>query len=161
MNPATHHRLTTLISAMCIAGMLGATTPTAYTPATSTTTTHQWSIPAAVEHRDVIRAEITPTRDSPTAKAVSCPSGWFCFYDETDFVAPRGKLSDCGWQYLSDFDWQNRIEAAYYNLSSGSAKFYESNGTYLFQVSAANRSLSNVGTKQNKADKVYRTCTVQ
>lgn len=94
---------------------------------------------------------------SPLA-AVSCPRDWFCFYDKTYFIEPRGKLSDCGWQSLSEYRWANRIESAYYNLSSGSAKFYDNNGTYLFQVSAANRSLSNVGADQNKADKVYRSC---
>ncbi|WP_433230251.1 peptidase inhibitor family I36 protein [Micromonospora sp. CA-248260] len=88
----------------------------------------------------------------------TCPSGWFCFYDDTRFGDPYGKLSDCGWQNLATWGWQNRTEAVYYNLPSGSASFYESNGTFLFKVSAASRSISDVYPKQNKADKVYRSC---
>ncbi|MFY1686017.1 peptidase inhibitor family I36 protein [Micromonospora sp. WMMD730] len=90
--------------------------------------------------------------------APSCPDGWFCFYDDVRFGTPYGKLSDCGWQNLATWGWQNRTEAVYYNLKSGSVTFYESNGTPLFTVSASKRSISDVYPKQNRADKVYRAC---
>jgi hypothetical protein len=97
-------------------------------------------------------------RTAETLALATCPSGWYCFYDETGFGQPVGKLSSCGWQSLATWGWQNRINAAYYNLASGSASFYEGNGTYLFQVSATSRSLSDVYPLQNRADKVYRYC---
>jgi hypothetical protein len=133
MTRAVLHRVTALLGLTCISGLLASTMPASAALA---------GTPAS----------------TPVVLALNCPSGWFCFYDETGFLGDRGKLSSCGWQNLRDFQWANRIEAAYYNLSSGSASFYESNGTYLFQVTAANRSLSDVGSKQNKADKVYRAC---
>ncbi|QDY11330.1 hypothetical protein FJK98_32865 [Micromonospora sp. HM134] len=99
------------------------------------------------------------SRTSPGVLAApSCPSGWFCFYDDVRFGTPYGKLSDCGWQNLATWGWQNRTEAVFYNLPSGSAAFYESNGTWLFTVSSAARSISDVYPKQNRADKVYRAC---
>ena len=153
--------LKALISALCICGILVGAAPTrAPAPASPGTFTASASTGSTtVEYRGAGSVEamqrITPS--SPFA-AVSCPSEWFCFYDETYFIEPRGKLSDCGWQYLSEYRWAYRIESAYYNLPKGSAKFYDSNGNYLFQVSAANRSLSNVGAHQNKATKVYRSC---
>jgi len=97
-------------------------------------------------------------RSAKALALATCPSGWFCFYDEAGFGQPFGKLSSCGWQNLSTWGWQNRINAAYYNLASGSASFYENTGTYLFQVSATSRSLSDVSPLQNRADKVYRYC---
>jgi hypothetical protein len=158
MNRVARHRLTTLISAMCIPALLVVTTPTPASASATTSTNDARSAATSVEHRFTVEAEDSQSPVTPTLAALSCPSGWFCFYEETDFGNPYGKLSSCGWQSLADFNWSNRVEAAYYNLSTGSASFYESNGTYLFQVSAANRSLSDVGSKQNKADKVYRAC---
>jgi hypothetical protein len=40
-----------------------------------------------------------------------CPGGWFCFYDHTNWGYPRGKLSDCGWQDLGRFGWNDRTES--------------------------------------------------
>lgn len=160
MNHVVRRRLTTLVSATCIPGLLAAALPVVPASASAATPTNQGRLvpTTAVESRNVLGATRTPPADTTTLAAVTCPSGWFCFHEEADFGNPRGKLSSCGWQNLATYDWTNRIDAAYYNLSAGSASFYESNGTYLFQVSAGNRSLSDVGSKKDKADKVYRAC---
>jgi hypothetical protein len=41
-----------------------------------------------------------------------CPNGWFCFYDHTGYGYPRGKLSDCFWQDLGRYGWNDRTESS-------------------------------------------------
>jgi hypothetical protein len=56
------------------------------------------------------------TYPMPGASALGvpdCPSGWFCFYDNTSWNYPRGRLSDCGWQNLNDFGWSDRTESVH------------------------------------------------
>jgi hypothetical protein len=94
-----------------------------------------------------------------------CPAGWFCFYDHTNFGYPRGKLSDCGWQDLAWWGWQDRTESVHYNMSSGSVTFIEHSGPPdhsgdygLFNVGTSNRTLSDVYPYRNMANHVYRFC---
>ncbi|MFB9446443.1 hypothetical protein Dvina_27215 [Dactylosporangium vinaceum] len=94
----------------------------------------------------------------PRADAlVDCPSGWYCFYDRPDYGYPRGKLSDCGWQSLAWWGWQDRVESAFYNLSRGSVQFLDT-GAGLFQISAGARALGDAGAGRNRATEVYRYC---
>ena len=51
-----------------------------------------------------------------------CESGWFCFYDNTYWGYPRGKLSDCGWQDLARWGWHDRTESV--DNSTGSSIQY-------------------------------------
>lgn len=94
-----------------------------------------------------------------------CPSGWFCFYDHTNYGYPRGKLSDCGWQDLAGYGWQDRIESVHYNMSSGSVTYIEHSGPPdhsgdygLFNVGVSNRFMSDVYPYRNMANHVYRFC---
>jgi hypothetical protein len=107
------------------------------------------------------RFVVTVTRPAGTLAAPDCPSGWYCFYDRTNFNYPRGKLSDCGWQDLGWWGWRNRTESVHYNMASGSALFMNEAGatdTILFTVSPTRRTIVDVGTHRNKADYVYRYC---
>ncbi|QNP74641.1 peptidase inhibitor family I36 protein [Streptomyces roseirectus] len=54
---------------------------------------------------------------SAAPPAPSCPEGWFCFWDGPNFQGSRGRLSDCGVQYLSTWGWGNRIESSYNNTN--------------------------------------------
>lgn len=54
---------------------------------------------------------------SAESTAASCPEGWFCFWDGPNFQGSRGRLSDCGVQYLSTWGWGNRIESSYNNTN--------------------------------------------
>ncbi|WP_426514432.1 peptidase inhibitor family I36 protein [Dactylosporangium sp. McL0621] len=92
-----------------------------------------------------------------TDALIDCPSGWFCFYDRPDYGYPRGKLSDCGWQSLAWWGWQDRVESAYYNLSRGSVQFLDG-GTGLFQIGTAARAIGDAGSGRNRATDVYRYC---
>ncbi len=94
-----------------------------------------------------------------------CPSGWFCFYDRVNFGWPRGKLSDCGWQDLATWGWQNRTESAHYNSASGSVSFTahgsradHGDDTTVFTVSVSRRTIADVYPYRNVADHVYRFC---
>ncbi|MEV0560974.1 hypothetical protein [Dactylosporangium sp. NPDC050588] len=91
-------------------------------------------------------------------RAVDCPLGSVCFYDRPDFGFPRGEVHDCGWQDLSTFGWQDRIESAVFNRSHGLAQFFDS-GTPLFSVGVGHRSLPDAGTEaRNRATQVYVHC---
>jgi hypothetical protein len=62
----------------------------------------------------------------PGARAAAlpdCPSGWFCFYDGTNFNYPRGRFSDCGWQDLGRYGWSDRTSSI--DNSTGSTIDYE------------------------------------
>lgn len=90
-----------------------------------------------------------------------CPSGWFCFYDGINYTYPRGRLSDCGFQRLSTWSWQNRVESAHYNLSTGSVVFIDETGTTdttLFTIGTGRRAVADVGSARNRADYVFRYC---
>ncbi|WP_040392747.1 peptidase inhibitor family I36 protein [Catelliglobosispora koreensis] len=94
-----------------------------------------------------------------------CPSGWFCFYEHTNFGYPRGKLSSCGWQDLAWWGWHDRTEAVHFNQSGGSVVFISHVGppdhSYdygLFSVSTGRRTISDVYPYRNMADHVYRYC---
>jgi hypothetical protein len=88
---------------------------------------------------------------------VDCPYGWFCFYDRPAYGYPRGKLSSCGWQSLATWGWQDRVESAYYNLSTGSVQFLDY-GFPLFQVGVGARAIGDVSPYRNRATEVYRYC---
>jgi hypothetical protein len=94
-----------------------------------------------------------------------CPVGWFCFYEYINFGYPRGKLSDCGWQDLAYWNWQDRTESAHYNLNTGYTVFLDhgsspqhTDDVRLFTVSATARTIADVGVHRNKANHVYRYC---
>lgn len=101
-----------------------------------------------------------------TTQGADCTSGWFCFYDHPNYVWPRGRLSDCGWQDLTRWGWHNRVESAYYNMNIGSVIFID-HGPYsdhsadigLFTTSTSKRAVPELTTHhRNKADHVYRYC---
>lgn len=52
-----------------------------------------------------------------------CPSDSFCFYDYTDFGYPRGRLSSCGPQDLSQYGWNDRAESQHNNSWDGVSFF--------------------------------------
>ena len=97
--------------------------------------------------------------------AADCPSGWFCFYDQVNFGYPRGKLSDCGWQDLAWWGWQDRTESVHYNMSTGSVSFINhgsaadhSFDVTIFGVSTSVPTDNDVSPYRNQADHVYRFC---
>jgi hypothetical protein len=90
-----------------------------------------------------------------------CPSGWFCFYEYPWYGYPRGKLSDCGLQFLATWSWQNRIDSVHHNQSFGTVSFIDETGeidTKLFSVSPSKRTISDAGWACNRADYVFRLC---
>jgi hypothetical protein len=108
---------------------------------------------------------VTIARPTATAAVTAdCPAGWFCFYDGTNYAYPRGKLSACGGQDLTQYGWSNRVNSAYYNLLNGKVTFYDSktsapnDDVALFTISTATRGNPDAGANRNKADYVYRTC---
>lgn len=94
-----------------------------------------------------------------------CPSGWFCFYDQPDYTGRRGQLSDCGWQDLAWWDWNDRTVSAYYNMSRGYVQFLNhaagttshTKDTILFTLTTTARGLRLVPTPK-AADHVNRVC---
>ncbi|GAA2412322.1 peptidase inhibitor family I36 protein [Nonomuraea africana] len=102
-----------------------------------------------------------------TLGSPDCPSGWFCFYDNTYFGYPRGKLSDWGVQDLSAYSWSDRTESVHSNTTA-CVSFWNhrdpqhpvnqigTNDEWLFTVDNYTRSISNVGTDRNMADHVLR-----
>ncbi|GIJ33240.1 peptidase inhibitor family I36 protein [Micromonospora sediminimaris] len=103
--------------------------------------------------------ELIVTLDAPvgTYGVADCPSGWFCFYEWPNYGYPRGKLSSCGWQNLSTWSWQFRVESAHYNLGSGHVGFYYHNQE-LFRINPSKRLHSDAGQWRNWANRVYRHC---
>lgn len=114
----------------------------------------------------------TPPQDALAARTLSaagvadCPSGWFCFYDGDNFGYPRGKLSDCRWQDLGVYGWNDRTNSVHNNTSS-LVEFHQhldygnpANGhTYdytIFGISAYNSSPH--VNPSNQADHTYRYC---
>jgi hypothetical protein len=90
-----------------------------------------------------------------------CPSGWFCFYEWTWFGYPRGKLSDCGWQDLAWWQWQDRLESVHHNQSSGTVYFIDETGstdTVAFTASPSRRTIVDASPFRNKVNYVYRLC---
>jgi peptidase inhibitor family I36 len=61
---------------------------------------------------------------STVAGVPDCPSGWFCFYEHTNYGYPRGKLSDCGWQNLWQYGWDDRISSVH-NRTSTTVEYWE------------------------------------
>jgi hypothetical protein len=98
--------------------------------------------------------------------APDCPSGWFCFYEDINYGYPRGQLSDCGWQDLAWWSWQDRTESVHYNMSTGSVVFINhaagssshTNDVRLFEVNTVVRTIADVSPYKNMADHVYRFC---
>ena len=108
---------------------------------------------------------VTLAGPASTIASVDCPAGWFCFYEQTGYGYPRGKLSSCGWQDLAWWGWQDRVESAYYNLLNGATVFiHHTPGTShaqdyrLFQIDVVNRGIPDVYPYRNMADYVYRYC---
>lgn len=108
---------------------------------------------------------VTVTRPAGTQAAADCPSGWFCFYDRINFGYPRGRLSDCGWQDLAWWGWQDETEAAHYNLATGTVWFINhgagtshTSDQRLFDLGVGLRTRADVAPYRNMADHVYRFC---
>ncbi|WP_238015696.1 peptidase inhibitor family I36 protein [Dactylosporangium sp. AC04546] len=86
-----------------------------------------------------------------------CPYGWFCFYDRPNWGYPRGKLSDCWYQNLATWYWQDRTESVHNNTGT-SVTFYDGAyraGSALF-TAGSQAALSSVPA--NRANYVYRSC---
>jgi hypothetical protein len=100
------------------------------------------------------------------AGSADCPFGWFCFYDNRNYGYPRGKLSDCGWQDLAVWGWQDRTESVHYNMSSGSVAFINHVPTpwehaydeFAFGVGTSLPHLSDTSPYRNTVDHVERFC---
>src|SRR5688500_8971537 len=103
------------------------------------------------------RFVVTLTRPANALAGADCPSGWFCFYDRPSFGYPRGRLSDCGSQDLSIWNWQYRTESAHYNITSGRTVFLY-NSTALFEVGSGNRTRADAAPYRNWANRVHRYC---
>lgn len=69
------------------------------------------------------RFVVTVARPGQQA-ALACPAGWYCFWDGYDFTGNRGKLSACGAQGLSKWNWQNRIKSVY-NRTGNDVTFWD------------------------------------
>ena len=101
-----------------------------------------------------------------TDGTADCPSGWFCFYDYTNYGYPRGKLSDCGWQDLAEWGWTNRTESVHYNMASGSVAFINHAAGQLshlydvavFGVGTSQPQIADTYPYRNTADHVQRYC---
>ncbi len=86
-----------------------------------------------------------------------CPSGWFCFYENINFGYPRGRLSDCGQQYLGDYGWNNRVSSAD-NSTTTPISYHDISHFYLF-TNYNPGAIAYVGDAANdKAAFVYRYC---
>ncbi|HZM78323.1 MAG TPA: peptidase inhibitor family I36 protein [Candidatus Limnocylindrales bacterium] len=99
------------------------------------------------------------------AGTADCPSGWYCFYDGINFGYPRGKLSDCGWQNLATWGWDDRTESVHYNVSTGSVTFIDNDGGRgtagdlgLFSLGPGNPIDNDVDPFRNMADSTERFC---
>ncbi|MEV6969243.1 peptidase inhibitor family I36 protein [Hamadaea sp. NPDC051192] len=87
--------------------------------------------------------------DAPDASGVGilgapdCPSGWFCFYDYANYGYPRGKLSDCGAQDLSQYGWNDRAESQHNNTYTG-VSFFNHIGAFhgYFSISSSDQELA-------------------
>ncbi|GGM25777.1 peptidase inhibitor family I36 protein [Dactylosporangium sucinum] len=89
--------------------------------------------------------------------AADCPSGWFCFYEDINFGYPRGKLSDCGTQYLGAYGWNNRTSSVH--NSTDSTIFYTSLGGETLIRNYAGEAIAWVGANANdRAQYVNRQC---
>lgn len=99
------------------------------------------------------------TLTAPTAAlgTPDCPSGWFCFYEYPGYGYPRGKLSSCGVQELSTWDWEFRVESAHFMRPSGRVAFLYY-GTTLFEIGAGNRTRADAYPYRNLATRVRHTC---
>ncbi|WP_203972408.1 peptidase inhibitor family I36 protein [Planotetraspora silvatica] len=85
-----------------------------------------------------------------------CPSGWFCFYENINFGYPRGKLSDCGQQYLGDYGWNNRVSSVD-NSTTTPINYQDISHFYLFTNYNPGAKPS-LGDANDKAAFVYRYC---
>lgn len=107
---------------------------------------------------------VTVTRSVGVLAGPDCPSNWFCFYDGLNYGYPRGRLSDCGWQDLAGWGWQDRTESVHYNMTRGSVWFQNhlsgghGNDVNLFNVGVSLRTRSDVSPYRNMADHVNRSC---
>ena len=86
--------------------------------------------------------------------APDCPSGWFCFYDLTNFRYPRGRLSDFGEQDLATWGWRNRTESVHNNTNTD-VDFDSTTQVHLFCVDSFNTD-ADVAPHRNDADFVFR-----
>lgn len=101
-----------------------------------------------------------------TDGTADCPFGWFCFYDSTNYGYPRGKLSDCGWQDLAEWGWQNRTESVHYNMPTGSVAFINhasGQGGHSFDVAVFGAgttvpTVPDTTPYRNSSDHVQRYC---
>jgi hypothetical protein len=91
-----------------------------------------------------------------TAAAADCPVGWFCFYDGANFGYPRGKLSDCGWQDLANWGWQDRTSSVHNNRGPrvDYINFFD---VFLF-ANTNGQAIASLGSNNNKADHVRLYC---
>lgn len=92
--------------------------------------------------------------------AADCPSGWFCFYDYTNYGYPRGRLSDVGWQDLATYGWHDRTESVHNNTSTAVDFDNHTSGghvndVFLFCVTGRG-AISDVSPNRNRADHVFR-----
>jgi hypothetical protein len=99
------------------------------------------------------------------AATTDCPSGSICVYDNLNYAYPRFRITSCGWYDLAAWDWNDRTESAYYNMSSGSAAFLDHGATashdsdrILFTLSTSSRGKSSVYPYLNRVDHVSRPC---
>jgi hypothetical protein len=135
--------------------------------ATRATTTQPFAKPGTVSSSQAVLSPPTATRTSQRDPlGLDCPSGWICFYDQANYGYPRGRLSDCGRQDLTNWGWSERIDSVAFNAAFGSVSFYSkgvealthSDDELLFSLSPANRTIPNVAPFLNRAAYLHRIC---
>ena len=95
----------------------------------------------------------------PGARALAapdCPRGWFCFYENSNFGYPRGRLSSCYQQYLGDYGWNNRVSSVD-NSTTTPISYHDISHFWLF-TNYNPGALADVGSANDKAAFVYRYC---
>lgn len=170
------HRTASLIAAIAAGVILwGAQAPATARPATGVQAQITAYLAATPGGTQINATEVSysggrfiVTFGLPAATAAlvaNCPWGWFCFYDQPDYAGMRGRLSDCGWQDLADWNWNDRTVSAYYNMGSGYVRFLDhlagetthTKDPVLFTISTTTRGIRLV-PYPNRADHVNRYC---
>ncbi|GGM80935.1 peptidase inhibitor family I36 protein [Dactylosporangium sucinum] len=153
------------------AALIAVVTASAAIPAATSATTathaeltrylreHPGGIPTAPDTISYLGGALVVTLRAPARAQGSpdCPSGWFCFYDRPGWGYPRGKLSDCWYQNLATWYWQDRTESVHNNTGT-TVTFYDGAyraGSAMF-AAGAGVALSSV--PPNRANYVYRSC---
>lgn len=94
-----------------------------------------------------------------TLAASDCPAGWFCFWQDADFLNRRLQFLDCGQQDLADYGFRNQTTSWRNRTSSRIEVWSDDVVDDLLWVEAPNSMSANVGRADNDlADYFKRFC---